>query len=85
MVCGKTADIIGEEVVFDYLERTHQAGESYETRQHRRDAFQAGMRAASFVLVPRGVSQTTACDGNDYEVTSNEQSNYVLPPGVLPL
>ena len=44
MVCVKTADIVREEVVTDYLERTHRAGESYETRQRRRDAFQSRMR-----------------------------------------
>ena len=45
LVCGKSADIIQEEVTFDYLERTHWAGESFETRQRSRHAFQAGMQA----------------------------------------
>ena len=53
LVCGKSADIIQEEVTFNYLEKTHRAGESYETRQRQRHAFQAGMQAGAFVLVPR--------------------------------
>ena len=74
-----------EEVTFDYLERTHRAGESYETRQRRRHAFQAGMQAGAFVLFPRGLSQTAACDGNSYQIVPNETSNTHLPTGVLPL
>ena len=85
LVCGKSADMIHEEVTFDYLERTHRAGESYETRQRRRHAFQAGMQAGAFVLVPRGLSQSTACDGNSYQIVPNEMSDMPLPAGVLPL
>ena len=85
LVCGKSADIIQEEVTFDYLERTHRSGESYETRQRGRHAFQAGMQAGAFVLIPRGLSQTAACDGNNYQVTPNEASEMYLPTGVLPL
>ena len=85
VVCGKSADIIQEEVTFNYLERKHRAGESYETRQRRRHAFQAGMQASVFVLVPRRLSQTAACDGNNYQITPNEASGLYLPAGVLPL
>ena len=85
LICGKSADIIQEEVTFDYLERTHRSGESYETRQGRRHAFQAGMQAGAFVLIPRGLSQAAACDGNNYQVTPNEASEMYLPTGVLPL
>ena len=85
LVCGKSADIIHEEVTFDYLERTHRAGESYETRQRRRHAFQAGMQAGAFVLIPRGLTQSAACDGNSYQIVPNEISDMHLPAGVLPL
>ena len=85
LVCGKSADIIQEEVTFNYLEKTHRAGESYETRQRRRHAFQAGMQAGAFVLVPRGLSQTAACDGNNYQIAPNEANGLYLPTGVLPL
>ena len=54
------------------------AGKSYTTRQCRKDAFQAGIRAGSSFLVPRGVSQAAACDENLYQVMANDR-------GVLPL
>ena len=85
VVCGKAADINQEEVIFNYLERTHQAGESYETRQRRRHAFQAGMQAGAFVLVPRGRSQTAAFDGNNYQIAPNKCDDLPSLPGVLPL
>ena len=50
----------------------------------KRYAFEAGMNAGSFILVPRGVSQATACDGLLYQVTPEDDIN--LPgPGVLPI
>ena len=85
LVCGKSADIIQEEVTFNYLEKTHRAGESYETWQRRRHAFQAGMQAGAFVLVPRGLSQTAACGRNNYQIAPNEANELYLPTGVLPL
>ena len=52
IVCGKSADTIKEEITFDYLERTHIAGESNVARLRRRNGFQARMHAGFFVLVP---------------------------------
>ena len=57
-VCGTFFDTIKEEITFDYLERTHMTDETYLARLRRRKAFQAGMAAGSFVLVPGGVSMT---------------------------
>ena len=54
------------------------AGESYTTKQRRIDASQAGLRAGSFFLVPRGVSQAAVSDENLYQVMANDR-------GVLPL
>ena len=85
LVCRKSAIIIQEGVTFNYLERTHRSGESYETRQRRRHAFQAGMQAGAFVLIPRGLSQSAACDGTYYQITPNEDNGIYLPTGVLPL
>ena len=59
-------------------ERIDRAGESYTTRQRRIDASQAGLRAGSIFLVPRGVSQAAVCDENLYQVMANDR-------GVLPL
>ena len=83
-VCGKSFETIKEEILFNFLEQTHIDGESYQTRLRRRKAFQAAMQAGSFILVPRGVSQAPACDGNKYQVATNDRHlSYI--PGVLPL
>ena len=57
VVCGKYFPVIKEEVTLGYLKSTHILDETYDRRQARRRAFQAGMKARSFILVPRGVSQ----------------------------
>ena len=83
VVCGKSFLEIREEITLGYLEGSHVSGETYDQRMARR-AFQAGMRAGSFVLVPRGVSQAAACDGILYQIMpQNSQINH--GPGVLPL
>ena len=79
MICGKSFATIKEEITFDYLERTHQVGESHAERLRRRNAFEAGMNAGSFILVPGGVSQTAACDGTRYEVASDDCGSLPLP------
>ena len=84
VVCGKDYAAIKEEITLGYLERTHVAGESYETRLAKRDAFEAGMKAGSFILIPRGVSEAAACDGLLYQITPEDDSN-VPGPGVLPI
>ena len=57
VVCGKTYADIKEEITLGYIEQTHITGETYEQRMARRDAIQAGMKAGSFILIPRGVSR----------------------------
>ena len=52
VVCGKSYIDIREEITLGYIEQTHIAGETHEQRIVRRDAFQAGMKAGSFILVP---------------------------------
>ena len=59
-------------------------GETYEQRTARSNAFQAGMNAGSFILVPRGVSQAAACDGVAYQITPENDLNNP-GPGVLPI
>ena len=84
MVCGKSIIDIREEITLRYIEQTHIPGETYEQRIARRDAFQAGMKAGSFILVPRGVSQAAACDGNMYQVMT-EGYEHLPAPGALPV
>ena len=84
VVCGKSFQAIKEEVTLGFLESTHVPGETYEQRQARRRAFEAGMRAGSFIVIPRGVSQAAACDGISYQV-GPEDDNTNPGPGVLPI
>ena len=84
MVCGKSFIDIREEITLGYIEQTHIAGETYEQRIARRDALQAGMKAGSFILLPRGVSQAAACDGNLYQIMT-EGYEHLPEPGVLPI
>ena len=84
VVCGKSFQAIKEEVTLGYLESTHVPGETSEQRKSRRRAFQAGIKAGSFIIIPRGVSQAAACDGTLYQVgPDNDGSN--PGPGVLPI
>ena len=51
-VCGKSYATIQEEITLGYSEKTHIPEENYIQRIRRRNAFQAGMRAGSVILVP---------------------------------
>ena len=84
VVCGKSFQAIKEEVTLGYLESTHIPGETYEQRQSRRRAFEAGMKAGFFIIVPRRVSQAAACDGILYRV-GPEDDNTNPGPGILPI
>ena len=59
VICGKSSADIKEEITLGYLEQTHIPGETYEQRIARRDAFQGGMKAGTFILVPGGVLETS--------------------------
>ena len=52
-LCGRSFVTIQEEITRNFLEQTHIDGVSYHTRRRRRNAFQAGMLAGSFILVHR--------------------------------
>ena len=84
VVCGKSYIDIREKITLGYIEQTHIAGEIYEQRIARRDAFQACMKAGSFISVPRGVSQAAACDGNLYQIMT-EGYEQLPEPRVLPV
>ena len=79
IICGKTVLQIQEETVNDYLDKTVMVGETLAETQARRGAFLDGMNASSFLLLPWGVSQAAACDGNWYSVGYN----YDTLPGTL--
>ena len=84
IVCGKSFAEITEENTLGYLESNPLPGETYDQRIERRRAFQAGMKAGTFIMVPRGVSQAAACDGLFYQIMpDNDNTN--PGPGVLPI
>ena len=83
-MCGKSFATIQEEITIGYLEQTHIPEENFAQRIRRRNVFLAGMRAGSVVLVPRGVSQATACDGILYQIPAGSNAPNP-PPGVLPI
>ena len=84
VVCGRSYEQIKEMSALIFLESTTTNGESYAERQRRREAFIAGIETGTVLLVPRGLSQAAACDGNYYQIP--EDGNNVNPmPGVLPI
>ena len=84
MVCGKSYEQITDELVIDFIHRTEYLGESAISKERRRLAFLEGMRAGTFLLVPRGVSQAAACDGNVYAIPQSAVITRALP-NTLPL
>ena len=81
IICGKPVLQIQEETVNDYLDKTVMVGETLTETQARRRAFLDGMNAGALLLLPGGVSQAAACDGNWYSVGYN----YDTLPGTLPI
>ena len=66
VVCGKPVQQIQDEAVNDYLNKTVVPGETLAETERRKRAFLDGMAAGTFLLMPGGVSQAAACDGNWY-------------------
>ena len=84
LICGKGTEQIQDEAVIDYLHRTPIRNETPEQFNARRLAFLAGMRVGTFMLIPGGVSQAAACDGNFYSVSLAGNEGRALP-GTVPL
>ena len=73
LICGKSVEQIQDEAVIDYMHKTAVRGESPEQFNARRLAFLEGMKVGCFMLIPGGVSQASACDGNLYSICHNYQ------------
>ena len=84
LICGKGTEQIQDEAVIDYLHHTPIRNETPEQFNARRLAFLAGMRVGTFMLIPGGVSQAAACDGNFYSVSLAGNEGRALP-GTVPL
>ena len=82
VVCGKPVQQIQDETVNDYLSKTVVPGETLAETEKRKRAFLDGMAAGTFLLMPGGVSQTAACDGNWYTIAYGYCRAL---PGTIPL
>ena len=82
LVCGKSVEQIQDEAVIDYLHKTVIRGESAVQFNARKLAFLEGMKVGCFMLIPGGVSQASACDGNLYSISHDYRK---AQPSTLPL
>ena len=82
VICGKSTLQIQSEAVTDYLRKTAILGKSGDQLDARKKAFMEGMQVGTFLLLPVGVSQASACDGNVY---TNDHTRPIALPGTLPL
>ena len=82
VLCGKSTLQIQSEAVTDYLPKTAILGESADQLEARNRAFLEGMQVGTFLLLPGGVSQAAACDGNIYTI---DHTKPIALPGTLPL
>ena len=82
VICGKSTLQIQSEAVTDYLRKTAILGESADQLEARKRAFLEGMQVGTFLLLPGGVSQAAACDGNNYTI---DHTKPIALPGTLPL
>ena len=82
VICGKSTVQIQNEAVMDYLHKTATLGESANQLEARKRAFIEGMQVGTFLLLPGGVSQAAACDGNVYTI---DHTRPIALPGTLPL
>ena len=81
-ICGKSTLQIQSEAVTDYLCKTAILGESADQLEARKRAFMEGSQVGTFLLLPGGVSQAAACDGNIYTI---DHTRPIALPGTLPL
>ena len=83
VVCGRTYEQIREISALTFLEATTTSNDTYAERRRIMEAFIAGMETGTVLLVPRGLSQTTACDRNYYQIPADADNTNPMQ-GVLP-
>ena len=81
MVCGRSVEAIKKEKVDWYVERSKPRGEPDYTTRIRREAYENGLNAGSFLFITPAVSQAAACDGT--LITTSAGSQEIIP-GTLP-
>ena len=82
VICGKSVQQIRAETVNDYIDKTVVPGETLAETERRKMAFLDGMAVGKYLLIPGGVSQAAACDGNWYSVAFGYDRVF---PGTIPL
>ena len=83
VVCGKSVVLqIQEEALNDYLDKTVVPGETLAETERRRRTSLDGMSSGTFLLMPGGVSQAAACEGNWYTIAYDYDRAL---PGTIPL
>ena len=89
MICGKPYDQIGDEVVIANVLTsctTHNTRVSPITSKRQgEERSLKGMHAGTYLLIPRGVSQTAAYDGNVYADLQRAIMTIATPSNLLPL
>ena len=81
MVCGRSVDAIKKQRVDWYMDRSTPRDEPEFITKLRREAYENGLNAGSFLFLAPAVSQAAACDGTMITTTSNDQE---VMPGTLP-
>ena len=84
LVCEKPYEQITDELVIDYIHKTEYPGESAFSKGGRRLAYVEGMKAGTFLRIPKGLSEAAACDGNLYSIPQGALVTRALP-NTLPL
>ena len=70
MVCGQHYELVIDETNADYLHQTAEPHETIREQLLERRALIDDLQGGVFTLVPWGVSQATACDGQVYDIPS---------------
>ena len=62
-----------------FLESTTNSNESHIESQRSLEASFAGMETGTVLLVPRGLSQAAACDGDYYQIPAHGDNTNPMP------
>ena len=81
MVCGRSVEAIKKEKVDWYVGRSKPRGEPDYITRIRREAYENGLNAGSFLFITPAVSQAAACDGTLIPTSAASQG---IIPGTLP-
>ena len=73
LVCGRTADAIKREMVDFDMRNSTPRDEPEQVRRLRREAYENGMNAGSFLFLTPAVLQAAACDGTKIPTTADGQ------------